>query len=70
MCSKLQENVATRACSLGDDPVLLGAAQRWIEILGEAAAGLSPELRAAHPDVPWRGVIGMRKRARPRLLRR
>jgi uncharacterized protein with HEPN domain len=40
--------------------VLLAASQRWIEILGEAAAGLSTEFRAAHPEVPWRGAIGMR----------
>ncbi len=60
MCSQLREHVASRAGSLDEDPVLLAASQRWIEILGEAAAGLSEDLRAAHPDVPWRGAIGMR----------
>ena len=33
-----------------------------IVVLGEAARRLSPETRAAHPDVPWREIIGMRNR--------
>ena len=31
-----------------------------IVVLGEAARHLSPEIRAAHPEVPWREIIGMR----------
>jgi uncharacterized protein with HEPN domain len=31
-----------------------------IVVLGEAARRLSPEIRAAHPEVPWREIIGMR----------
>lgn len=60
MCRNLREHIGPRVESLADDPVLLAAAQRWIEILGEAAAGISEELRAANPSVPWRGAIGMR----------
>ena len=33
---------------------------RWVEIIGEAARGLSEELRKAHPEVPWRQMIAMR----------
>ena len=33
-----------------------------LEIVGEAAANLSEKIRAAHPDIPWREVIGMRHR--------
>lgn len=29
-------------------------------IIGEAAGQLSTELRTAHPEVPWRVIIGMR----------
>jgi len=35
---------------------------RKIEILGEAAARVSPELRSEHPQIPWRDIIGMRNR--------
>jgi uncharacterized protein with HEPN domain len=31
-----------------------------IQIIGEASNALSPELRARHPKVPWRQIIGMR----------
>ena len=33
---------------------------RWIEIIGEAARGLTEELRQAHPEVPWRRMVAMR----------
>jgi uncharacterized protein with HEPN domain len=33
---------------------------RQLEIIGEATKRLSPELRARHPDVPWRRVAGLR----------
>ncbi len=35
---------------------------RNIEILGEAASRVSPALRSAHPEVPWRDMIAMRNR--------
>ncbi|MEO7453320.1 MAG: DUF86 domain-containing protein [Fimbriimonadales bacterium] len=33
---------------------------RNFEILGEAVKGLSKDLRARHPNVPWREVAAMR----------
>ncbi len=33
---------------------------RRIEIIGEAARRVSPETRAAHPEVPWSEMTGMR----------
>lgn len=44
------------------DRVLTLALLRSIEIIGEAASKISPEMRAAHPDVPWGDIIGMRNR--------
>lgn len=35
---------------------------RCIEIMGEAASRLSPELREASPGIPWQDIIGMRNR--------
>jgi uncharacterized protein with HEPN domain len=31
-----------------------------VVVIGEAAARVSEATRAGHPEVPWRGVIGMR----------
>lgn len=33
-----------------------------IEIVGEAAANVGPETRAAYPDIPWSDIVGMRNR--------
>jgi uncharacterized protein with HEPN domain len=33
---------------------------RHLQILGEAVRGLSTELRADYPEVPWSEIIGMR----------
>jgi uncharacterized protein with HEPN domain len=33
-----------------------------VEIIGEAAAGVSEEFRTAHPEIPWRDIIGTRNR--------
>jgi len=38
--------------------------QTWmvhhIQIMGEAAAAISPEFRTEHPEVPWRSISSMR----------
>jgi uncharacterized protein with HEPN domain len=41
-------------------PMRLDAMLCEIVVLGEAARRLSPEIRAAHPNVPWRDIVGMR----------
>ena len=33
---------------------------RHLEIIGEAAARMSDDLRSRYPEVPWREIIGMR----------
>lgn len=33
-----------------------------IQIIGEAARGVSAEFQEAHPGIPWQEVIGMRHR--------
>jgi len=35
---------------------------RLLEIIGEAAKGISQEFRDSHSDLPWKSVIGMRDR--------
>jgi uncharacterized protein with HEPN domain len=36
------------------------ALERALEIVGEAARRVSARRRAAHPEIPWRGIIGFR----------
>jgi uncharacterized protein with HEPN domain len=31
-----------------------------VQRLGEACRGVSPELRAAHPEIPWPQIVGFR----------
>ncbi|CAA7613387.1 DUF86 domain-containing protein [Magnetospirillum sp. UT-4] len=47
---------------LDGDEMLTFALLHAIQVVGEAAAKISPEARADHPDVPWAAIIGMRNR--------
>jgi len=47
---------------LDRDQMLLFALVRAVEIIGEAAAKVSLETRAAVPSVPWQAIISMRNR--------
>lgn len=56
---------ATKYSARGETPFLEDElVQVWalhhLQILGEAANKLSPEIRAAHPEIPWRSIITMR----------
>lgn len=42
------------------DETLQVAVVHNMQVLGEAAAGISEGLRGRHPEVPWRLVTGMR----------
>ena len=35
---------------------------RLLEVIGEAARGISQELRNSHPGLPWKSMIGIRDR--------
>lgn len=45
---------------LEQDLMLQDAVIRALSVIGEAARRVSDEYRAAHPEVPWRGIVGMR----------
>lgn len=51
----------TRA-DLDADRVFNLAMTRLLEIVGEAAAHVSPATRDQHPEVPWPAIVGMRNR--------
>ncbi|MDQ3459196.1 MAG: DUF86 domain-containing protein [Deinococcota bacterium] len=47
---------------LDTDRMLVLSLVKLIEIIGEAATGLSNEYRQAHPHIPWRDLVAMRNR--------
>ena len=49
----------TRA-DLDADRQLVLALVKCIEIVGEAASGVSAAMRERRPDVPWRAIVAMR----------
>ncbi len=48
--------------SLDDDRQLTLSLLKLLEITGEAARGISENLRGKHPNIPWQSMIGMRNR--------
>ncbi|MDD4254234.1 MAG: DUF86 domain-containing protein [Methanofollis sp.] len=44
------------------DEMLGFAVVRLLEIIGEAAKLVSPDLREKHPEIPWSAMVGMRNR--------
>ena len=44
----------------GDAEAIRAAVERKLKVFGEAARRLSPALRDAHPELPWREIIGLR----------
>jgi uncharacterized protein with HEPN domain len=47
---------------LDTDRLLAYAVVRALEVIGEAAHHVSPDVRAAMPEVEWVNIIGMRHR--------
>ena len=47
---------------LDENRALTLAIVKCIEIIGEAAAWISTETKAAIPALPWRDIVGMRNR--------
>ncbi len=45
-----------------DTPLIQDAVVRNLQVIGEAANRISEAFRAAHAEIPWRQVVGMRNR--------
>lgn len=48
--------------SLGSDPTIERAVIRSIQVIGEAAKRVPPEVRSRHPELDWRSMARMRDR--------
>jgi uncharacterized protein with HEPN domain len=51
-----------KRADLDRDIVIVLATMKAVEIIGEAASKTTAEFRAAHADVPWEEIVGMRHR--------
>ncbi len=47
---------------LDTDRMLCLSLIHLLEIIGEAAVGISSEFRKKYPQIPWIGIVGMRNR--------
>ena len=47
---------------LDNDDLFSLAMTRLLEIIGEAAKTIGPEVREAYPQIPWRQIAGVRDR--------
>jgi uncharacterized protein with HEPN domain len=47
---------------LDTDRKLVLSLVRLVEVIGEAAGQVSKEFQAAHPEIPWPTIVGMRNR--------
>jgi hypothetical protein len=45
------------------------ATQRGIEIVSEASRHLADDIKAKHPEIPWRDIAGIGNNPAPRLRR-
>lgn len=58
----LEFTAGRSAPDLDTDRMLLFALLRAVEVLGEAASKISPELKAANGAVPWKQIVAVRNR--------
>lgn len=57
---KVRDYTAEGEDAFMGDPMVQDAVMRNFEVIGEAAKRVSDDLRAEHPDIPWRRIAGFR----------
>ncbi len=61
MARQARELVADRTRADYDADVALRLAlAHLVQNIGEAARRVSPQVQKAHPDIPWRNIVGIR----------
>ena len=43
-----------------ENPMVVDAVLRRLEVIGEAAKAIPPEIRKKNPDIPWTKIVGLR----------
>lgn len=46
--------------SFSDSEMVVDAVLKNLEVLGEAARNVPDEVRNAHPEIPWKRIVGLR----------
>jgi uncharacterized protein with HEPN domain len=59
-CAELDDVVGLKEAGGAPGQVLVRAAERLLEIIGEAASSVSEAGRLDHPDVDWRALARLR----------
>lgn len=60
-CEKIQRYVAGRLRSVFEsDEQSFDAVLKNLEVIGEAAKRLPPEVKESHPEIAWRDIAGLR----------
>lgn len=58
----LRDTAGMTRGAFGDDERTQNAVVRYLEVVGEAGARVSTEMRERASDVPWAAIVGMRNR--------
>ncbi|MBI3321980.1 MAG: DUF86 domain-containing protein [Candidatus Omnitrophica bacterium] len=58
--SRIEKYAAQGRVAFERDELIQNWVLRHLQIIGEAARGLSTEFTTRHPEVPWSKIIGMR----------
>ena len=56
----VQAGAGLTGAEIAADEMLSAALTRWLELIGEAANRIPSEVQAAHAQIPWRELIGLR----------
>ena len=57
---RIQEWTATGKEAFLENTMMQSAVVHELEVIGEAAKALTKDFREAHPQIPWKGMAGLR----------
>lgn len=58
--SRIESYASAGAETFNQDTKTQGAIIRNLEVIGEAVKGFSDDIKARHPEIPWKQIAGMR----------